>query len=69
MQLLLLCLKIMRTGPPRARAGSQREAPTEGSRKSRREPATEDNFGIPLDALDGTNGPRHGEALRRAALR
>ena len=68
MQLLLLCLKHEKP-TPQGRAGSQREAPPEGSRKSRRESATEDNFGIPVDALDGPNARRQGEALRRAALR
>ena len=50
-------LSLKTNGDPHAggRAGSQWEAPTEGSRKSRKEGATEENFGKPLDALDGLN--------------
>jgi hypothetical protein len=41
-----------------------REAPTEGSRKSRNGRETlEDNFGRPLDALDEMSAGRRGEAV------
>lgn len=70
LQLQLLCLKPMRTKPPQGWADSHWEAPPEGFPKVPQgveRTGPEDNFGRPVDALDGRTTGGQSKAAKDTA--